>query len=90
MELGRACKLTKSRRRIIKKWCLDRFEVEDVRSKHQKAFEEGKGFSESIRQIMSKGLKGHALVGEVLREWESIVNRVAKREVGEKIVVCGI
>ena len=80
IELGRACKLTKSHRRIIKKWCLDRFEVEDVRSKYQKALEEeGKGFSETIRQIMSKGLKGHALVGEVLREWESIVNRVAIR-----------
>ena len=30
-----------------------------------------------------------ALVSEVLREWESIVNRVAKREVGEKMIVCG-
>ena len=90
IELGRACKLTKGRRRIIKKWCLDRFEVEDVRSNYQKAFEkEVKGYSESIRQKMSKGLKGHALVGEVLREWESIVNRVAKREVGEKMIVCG-
>ena len=38
---------------------------------------------------MNKGLKGHALVGEVLREWESIVNRVAKREVEEKMIVCG-
>ena len=83
MELGRAYKLTKSRRRIIKKWCLDRFEVEDVRSNYQKALEkEVRGISESIRQKMSKRLKGHALVGEVLREWESIVNRVAKREVG--------
>ena len=79
MELGRA---TKNRRRIIKKWCLDRFEVEDVRSEYQKALKEGKGFSEIIRQIMSERLKGHALVGEVLREWDSIVNRVAKREVG--------
>ena len=24
----------------------------------------------------------------MLREWESIVNRVAKREVGEKMIVC--
>ena len=85
MELGRTCKLTKSHGRIIKKWYLDRFEVEDVRFKYQKVLEEeGKGFSESIRHIMSKLLKGRALVGEVLREWESIVNRVAKREVGRK------
>ena len=38
---------------------------------------------------MSKVLKGHALVGEVLMEVESIVNRVARREVGEKMIVCG-
>ena len=38
---------------------------------------------------MNKGLKGHALVGEVLREWECIVNGVAKSEVGEKMIVCG-
>ena len=25
----------------------------------------------------------------MLREWESIVNRVAKREMGEKLIVCG-
>ena len=47
------------------------------------------GFPESIRQKINKGFKGHALVGEVLREWESIVNRVAKRKMGEKIIVCG-
>ena len=38
---------------------------------------------------MNKGLKSHALVGEVLRVWECIVNRVAKSEVGEKMIVCG-
>ena len=49
MELGRACKLTKSCRRINKKWCLNRFEVEDVRFNNQTALEEEvKGFSESI------------------------------------------
>ena len=48
-----------------------------------------KGFSESIRQKISKGLKGHVLVCEVLSECESIVNRVAKSEVGEKMIVCG-
>ena len=28
-------------------------------------------------------------VSEVLEDWESIENRVAKAEVGEKVVVCG-
>ena len=61
MDLGRACKLTKSHRRIIKKWHLDRFEIEDVRANYQRALEEeGKGFSENIRQKVNKGLKGHA------------------------------
>ena len=78
MDLGRACKLTKSRRRIIRKWHLDRFEIEDVKANYQRALEEVKGFSESIRQKVNKGLKGHALVSEVLREWECIVNRVAR------------
>ena len=34
-------------------------------------------------------MKGHDLVSEVLREWESIVNRVAKTVVGDKMIVCG-
>ena len=29
------------------------------------------------------------MVSEVLEDWESIVNRVAKAKVGEKVVVCG-
>ena len=47
------------------------------------------GFSESIKRKVEGGMKGHDLVNEVLREWESIVNRVAKREVGDKMIVCG-
>ena len=34
-------------------------------------------------------MKGHSLVREVLQDWERIVNRVAKMEVGEKAIVCG-
>ena len=34
------------------------------------------GFSESIKRKVEGGMKGHDLVNEVLREWESIVNRV--------------
>ena len=32
------------------------------------------GFSESIKRRVHWGMKGHDLVNEVLREWESIVN----------------
>lgn len=35
---------------------------------------------------MNNMLKGHAFVGEMLREWEGIVNRVVRREVWEMIV----
>ena len=34
-------------------------------------------------------MDGNSLVSEVLQEWEEIVNRVAKMEVGEKVIVCG-
>ena len=44
--------------------------------------------SESIRGKIEKGMKGHSLVSEVLQKWEKIVNRVAKMEVGEKVIVC--
>ena len=39
MDLGRACKLTKSRRRKGKKWRLDKFYVEGTRSNYQRALE---------------------------------------------------
>ena len=47
------------------------------------------GFSESVRSKLEEGMKGYDLVNEVLMEWENIVNRVVKSEVGEKIIVCG-
>ena len=47
------------------------------------------GFLESVKSKVEEGKKGYDLVNEVLREWENIVNRVAKSEVGEKMIVCG-
>ena len=47
------------------------------------------GFSKSIQGKIERGLKGHNLDSEVLQEWEGIVNRVAKSETGEKVIVCG-
>ena len=39
------------------------------------------GFSESIKSKVEKGMMGQELV---VMEWESVVNRVAKCELGEK------
>ena len=45
-------------------------------------------FSENIRSKVERGRKGQELVNEVVMEWENIINRVAKCELGEKIIVC--
>ena len=34
-------------------------------------------------------MKEQELVKEVIMEWESVVNRIAKCERGEKLIVCG-
>ena len=39
------------------------------------------GFSESVKSKLEGDMKG---VNKVLMEWENIVNRVAKSEVGKK------
>ena len=45
------------------------------------------GFLESVKSKLEGSMKGHDLVSEVLREWENIVNRVAKSEVEDKMIV---
>ena len=49
---------------------------------------EVESFSESIQEKVVQGMRGRELVSEVLEDWESIVNRVAKAEVGQ-VLVCG-
>ena len=46
-------------------------------------------FSESTKSKIERGMKGQELVNEVIMEWENVVNRVAKCELGEKMIVCG-
>ena len=46
-------------------------------------------FSESTKSKIERGMKRQELVNEVVIEWESVVNRVAKCELGEKMIVCG-
>ena len=38
---------------------------------------------------MEGGVRGHDLVNEVLFKWENTVNEVPRREIGEKMIVCG-
>ena len=47
------------------------------------------GFSENIKSKVERGKKGKELVNEVVMEWESVVNSVAKCELGDKMIVCG-
>ena len=88
MELGMVAKRKYKKRCVIRRWRLDRFEDDEVKLRYQSALRaEVDSFSESIRSIMERGLKGHGLVSEVLLEWERIDNGVAKREIGEKMIV---
>ena len=44
-----------------------------------------RGFSKSIKSKVERGKKGQELVNEVLVEWESVVNREVKSELGGKL-----
>ena len=90
MELGRASKTSKKRKRVIKRWRLDRFGDDEVKLSYQNALmAEVHEFSESTKSKIERGMKGQELVNEIVMEWESVVNRVAKCELGEKMIVCG-
>ena len=59
--------------------------VDEVKLRYQTALKaEVHGFSERVKSKVEGGMK---VYDEVLMEWENIVNRVAKSEVGEKYVV---
>ena len=88
MEFGRATKTSKKRKRVVRRWHLDGFGDDEVKLSYQNALRtEVHGFSESIKNKAERGMKGQELVNEVVLEWESVVNRVAKCELGEKMIV---
>ena len=90
IELGRASRTSKKRKRVIRRWRLDRFGDDEVKLSYQNALmAEVHGFSESTKSKIERGMKGQELVNEVVMEWESVVNRVAKCELGEKMILCG-
>ena len=86
-ELGRTTKTFKEEKRVIRRWCLERFEEYEVKLRYQNALKaEVHGF---IKSKLEGGMKGHDLVSEVYMDWENIVNRVAKGEVKDKMIVYG-
>ena len=90
MELGRTSKTSKKITRVIRGGRLDRFGDDEVKLSYQNALmAEVHAFSESTKSKIERGMKGQDLVNEVVMELESVVNRVAKSELGEKMIVCG-
>ena len=83
LELGRTAKNSRKQKRTIRRWCLDKFGDDVVREMYCEALQaEVEAFSE---QMEEGGMRGNELVEGVLKEWESIVNRVARDTVGEKV-----
>ena len=90
IELGRVTNRSKKEKRVIRRWRLDRLVDDEVKVKYQEALKaEVHNFSESIKHKIEMGMKGYDLVKGALDEWESIVNKVAKREIGDKVIMCG-
>ena len=46
-------------------------------------------FQERIQTRKHQGLRGSELVKAVVQDWEDTVKRVASKEIGEKVIVCG-
>ena len=92
MELGRTSKSFKKEKRVIRRWHLERYDEDEVKLRsHNSLKAKVHGFLESVKGKLEGGMKGYDLVNEdlVLMQWENIVNRVTKSEVGEKLFVCG-
>ena len=94
MELGRASKISKKRKHVIIKWQLDRCGDDEMKFSYQNALNgEVHGFSASIKSKVEIGMDGQELVNTSkvvhVMELESVVNRVAKCELGKKMIVCG-
>ena len=86
MELGRTAKNFKKEKRVIRRCRLERFDEDEVKLRYQNALKaEVHGFLDSLKSKLEEGMKGSDLVNEVLMEWENILNRVTKSEVGEKM-----
>ena len=67
--IGRLTNRCRKEKRVIKRWRLDRFTNEEVKVRYQEALKaEVQSFSESIKNKVQKGIKGHELISGVLHE----------------------
>ena len=90
MELSQAYKTSKKKKHVISRWHLDRFGDDEVKLSFQNALmAKVHGFLDSIKSKVERGMKGQELVKVVVMEWESVINKVAKCELGEKMIMCG-
>ena len=61
-----------------------------MRQQYQEALSvEVEVFQERIQTRKHQGLRGSELVKAVVQDWEDTVKRVASKEIGEKVIVCG-
>ena len=66
MELGRTVKTAKQQTRVIKKWCIERFQDEEVRQKYQKAVVQD--WEETVKRVASKEIEEKVIVcGKVVK-----------------------
>ena len=90
LELGRIATNSRKQKCTIRRWRLDKFGDNVVRENYCEALQaEVEALSDGISQMEKGVTRGNELVEGVLKEWESISNRVARDTVGEKVIVCG-
>ena len=78
LEIGHLTKRHTKGKRVINKWCLDRFEDKESVTCYKKPLSiDESNFTTEIRSIEEGGFHGHALIHEVLSAWEKLVTRVA-------------
>ena len=76
MELGRASKTSKKRKRVIRRWRLDRFGDDEVKLSYQSALmAEVHEFSESTKSKIERGKKGQELVNAYKRVSQPSVSK---------------
>ena len=76
MEIGRVTKRRKRVKRVLRRWCLERFDDVKVRVTYQKALQaEVLRFTESVTQKVESGMKGEPLVQEVVHVWEDMSSK---------------